>query len=47
MLTMKAKSKVSKFTGDRKHIEIPILYREDFKIGDEVYIERIRRKKRS
>jgi len=35
---MKVKSKVYKFTGDRKIVEIPIAVRDSFKIGEEVFI---------
>jgi hypothetical protein len=46
-LTMKTKSIVSKFTKGRKHVEIPSIDRDEFQIGDKVYIERIRRKNKS
>ena len=35
---MKVKSKVYKFSGDRKIVEIPIAVRDNFKIGEEVFI---------
>ncbi len=35
---MKVKSKVYKFTGDRKIVEIPPYARDNFKIGEKVTI---------
>ena len=35
---MKFKSKVAKFTGERKIVEIPESIRDNFKIGEEVTI---------
>ncbi len=35
---MKIKSKVSKFTGNRKIVEIPKPVRDNFKVGEEVTI---------
>ena len=35
---MKVKAKVSKFTDERKIIEIPTAVRDNFKIGEEVTI---------
>ena len=35
---MKFKSKVAKFTGERKIVEIPESVRDNFKIGEEVTI---------
>ena len=35
---MKVKSKVAKFTGQRKIVEIPESVRDNFKIGEEVTI---------
>ena len=37
---MKVKSKVAKFTGDRKIVEIPTAVKDNFKIGEEVTIEK-------
>lgn len=37
---MKFKSKVAKFTGDRKIVEIPNAIKNNFKIGEEVTIEK-------
>ena len=37
---MKIKSKVAKFTGDRKIVEIPHAVKDNFKIGEEVTIEK-------
>ena len=37
---MKVKSKVSKFTNDRKIVEIPVAVRDNFKIGEEVTISK-------
>jgi phosphoribosylpyrophosphate synthetase len=38
MLTMEIKSKVSKFSNGRKIVEIPTSVRDNFEIGDVVYI---------
>ena len=38
---MKIKSKVTKFTGERKIVEIPKAARDNFKLGEEVNIEKI------
>ena len=38
---MKFKSRVTKFTGDRRVIEVPRAIREETKIGDAVYVESI------
>ena len=35
---MKFKSKVAKFTGERKIVEIPESVRDNFKVGEEVMI---------
>jgi len=37
---MKIKSKVAKFTGNRKIVEIPNAVKDNFNIGDEVTIEK-------
>jgi hypothetical protein len=37
---MKALSKVTKFTGKRKIIEVPKAVRENFEYNEEVYIEK-------
>lgn len=37
---MKIKSKVAKFTGDRKIVEIPHAVKDNFNIGEEVTIEK-------
>lgn len=37
---MKIKSKVVKFTGERKIVEIPHAVKDNFKIGEEVTIEK-------
>ncbi len=37
---MKFKSKVAKFTGERKIVEIPNAVKDNFKIGEEVTIEK-------
>ena len=37
---MKVKAKVSKFTNDRKIVEIPTAVRDNFKIGEEVTIQK-------
>jgi hypothetical protein len=37
---MKIKSKVAKFTGDRKIVEIPTAVKDNFKIGEDVTIEK-------
>lgn len=37
---MKVKSKVAKFTGDRKIIEVPNAVKDNFIIGEEVTIEK-------
>ena len=41
MKQIKIKSKVSKFTGDRKIVEIPKAARDNFRPGEEVNIEKI------
>ena len=38
---MKIKSRVAKFTGDRKIVEIPIAVKDNFKIGEEVTIQKM------
>jgi len=40
ILKMKFKSKVVKFTGERKIVEIPESVRNNFKIGEKVTIEK-------
>lgn len=40
---MRIRSKVMKFTGDRKVVEIPINVRDNFRIGETVFIEKIKR----
>ena len=42
MKQIKIKSKVSKFSGDRKIVEIPAVVRDNFKIGEEVTINKRR-----
>ncbi len=42
MKQIKIKSKVSKFTGDRKIVEIPVAVRDNFKLGEPVNIEKIK-----
>jgi len=37
---MKIKSKVSKFTGERKIVELPVAVRDEFKIGEGVYVKK-------
>lgn len=37
---MKIKSRVTKFTGHRKIVEIPAAVRDNFKIGEAVNIEK-------
>ena len=37
---MQIKSKVSKFTGKRKIVEIPKAARDNFKVGEEVLIKK-------
>lgn len=39
---MKTKSKVTKFSGERKIVEIPKAVRDNFKLREEVYIEKIK-----
>ena len=41
---MKIKSKVTKFTGPRKIVEIPKAARDNFKLGEEVNIEKVKEK---
>jgi len=41
---MKTKSKVSKFTGKRKIVEIPAIDRDEFKVGDKVFIQKIKKR---
>lgn len=43
---MKIKSRVSKFGKDRKIIELPKTSRDNFKIAEEVYIEKIPKEKK-
>lgn len=43
MLTMEIKSKVYKFTGERKIVEIPPAVRDNFKIGEYVKIIKIKK----
>ena len=40
---MKVKSKVTKFTGKRMIVEIPKAVRHNFKIKEEVYIEKVKK----
>ncbi len=42
---MKIKSKVTKFCGDRKIIEIPKAARDNFELKEEVIIEKIKNRK--
>jgi len=42
MLTMKIKSKVTKFTGKRKIVEIPSSVRDEFKLGEKVIIQKVK-----
>ena len=42
---MKIKSKVTKFCGDRKIVEIPKAARDNFELKEEVYIEKIKNHK--
>ena len=46
MKPIKVRSKVAKFTGDRKIVEIPLAVRDEFKVGEKVYISKIEKKKR-
>jgi len=39
---MKVKSKVAKFTGERKIVEIPHAVKDNFEIGEDVTIEKIK-----
>ncbi len=41
---MKIKSKVTKFCGERKIVEIPKAVRDNFKLKEEVNIEKIKDK---
>lgn len=41
---MKIKSRVTKFTGKRKIVEIPSAVRDNFKHKEEVYIEKVKKK---
>jgi len=43
---LKFKSIISRFSGKRRIIEVPFLYRDDFKIGEVVEVRKIRRKKK-
>ena len=40
---MKIKLKISKFTGDRKIIEIPKVLRDNFEVGEIVFIEKVKK----
>ena len=42
---MKVKSRVTKTTETRKHVEIPKAVRDEFLIGEEVYIVKKKAKK--
>jgi len=41
---MRIKSKVAKYCGDRKIIEIPKAARDEFKVGEKVTIEKDRKR---
>ena len=41
---MKVKTRVAKFSGDRKIVEIPSAVKENFKIGEVVYIVKLKKK---
>jgi hypothetical protein len=43
---MKIKSKVSKFSGQRKIVEIPAAVRDNFKVGEDVVIVKDKGRKR-
>ncbi len=44
---MRVKSKVSKFTGNRKIVEIPQAVRDNFKIGENVIIQKQKKGKKN
>ena len=43
---MRVKVKITKFTGGRKHIEVPKVVRDNFEIGEEVFIDQVKKSKK-